>query len=90
MHHVTIGCLLATLCCVVSAQEVDPPPTVDEFDVVKYVGRWYQVSTAGAGIGPISSGNIFLQLFAFVPTLSTERLTSHHFYSLFRHMQTFW
>ena len=28
----------------VTSQIVDPPETVDELDVTKYIGRWYQVS----------------------------------------------
>ena len=32
------------LCCLATLNaQLDPPETVDEFDVIKYVGRWYQV-----------------------------------------------
>ena len=46
LERAVIVCVLVTgLRCLANAQVVDPPPVIDEFDITKYLGRWYQVST---------------------------------------------
>ena len=46
LERAVIVCVLvACLRCLANAQVVDPPPVIDEFDITKYLGRWYQVST---------------------------------------------
>ena len=45
LERAVIVCVLvAGLRCLANAQVVDPPPVIDEFDITKYLGRWYQVS----------------------------------------------
>ena len=36
--------VVAVVCFALLHAQLDPPETVEEFDVNKYVGRWYQVS----------------------------------------------
>ena len=40
LYHLLCVCALGV---VVTSQIVDPPETVDELDVGKYLGLWYQV-----------------------------------------------
>ena len=35
--------VVAVVCFAILHAQLDPPETVDEFDVTKYVGRWFTV-----------------------------------------------